>query len=231
LSRDNCLPVRKDGTLQAVKWQRAADLSGVVDQPIRLRFHLTRGRLYSFWVSPDPSGASHGYVAAGGPGFSEPIDTVGTACSHWPSNKRTPVAVLADQRLRLGKIGVATQQNPPEAALAAEPHRLVEVGRGSFLGGMVATAVDHEQHLGGVGQRGDQGMVTVVPAPTPPERAINPVPSDQAIGLATSTDLAWSAGTGAVSHNVYFGPMYPPASRGNRAGTTLDPGSLSPNTT
>lgn len=77
LSRDNCLPVHKNGTLQAVKWRGVADLSGVADQPVRLRFHLTRGRLYSFWVSPDLSGASRGYVAAGGPGFSAPVDTMG----------------------------------------------------------------------------------------------------------------------------------------------------------
>ena len=41
------------------------------------RFTLRRGRLYAFWVSPERSGASHGYVAAGGPGFTGPTDTVG----------------------------------------------------------------------------------------------------------------------------------------------------------
>ena len=81
LSRDNCVPVRKDGTLQAVKWQGASDLSEVADQPVRFRFYLNNGRLYAFWVSPEPSGASHGYVAAGGPGFSEPMDTVGAGRS------------------------------------------------------------------------------------------------------------------------------------------------------
>jgi hypothetical protein len=30
-----------------------------------------------FWISPDDSGASHGYVAAGGPGFTSNVDTVG----------------------------------------------------------------------------------------------------------------------------------------------------------
>ena len=77
----------------------------------------------------------------------------------------------------------------------------------------------------------DEMTVAVDPAPTPPGRAINPVPPDQATGLATSTHLAWSAGAGAASHNVYFGPTYPPAYRGNQAGTTFDPGTLSPNTT
>jgi len=37
-----------------------------------------QGQLYSFWVSPDKSGANYGYVAAGGPGFDGPRDTVGS---------------------------------------------------------------------------------------------------------------------------------------------------------
>jgi hypothetical protein len=44
-----------------------------------MRFHLTNGQLYSFQVSPDLSGASHGYVAAGGPGLTGPVDTTGNA--------------------------------------------------------------------------------------------------------------------------------------------------------
>jgi hypothetical protein len=30
---------------------------------------MTRGRLYSFWISHWPTGESGGYVAGGGPGF------------------------------------------------------------------------------------------------------------------------------------------------------------------
>jgi len=45
---------------------------------VRFRFHLRNGALYAFWVSPDKSGASRGYVAAGGPGFTGPTDTVGS---------------------------------------------------------------------------------------------------------------------------------------------------------
>jgi hypothetical protein len=55
------------------------DLSSLVGRSVRFRFHLRSGRLYSFWVTPDSSGASHGYVAAGGPGFTGPLDTVGAA--------------------------------------------------------------------------------------------------------------------------------------------------------
>jgi len=78
-SRDNCASVRADKTLNKVTWEGAADLSTVAGKPVRFRFHIRNGRLYAFWVSPDESGASHGYVAAGGPGFTGPTDTVGAA--------------------------------------------------------------------------------------------------------------------------------------------------------
>ena len=76
-TRGKCTPASTDKTLQAVKWGRKADLSGLAGQPVKFRFHLKNARLYSFWVSPEPSGASHGYVAAGGPGFTGPTDTIG----------------------------------------------------------------------------------------------------------------------------------------------------------
>ena len=74
-----CEPVRADSTLQMVRWTSGADLSALAGRPVRFRFTMTSGRLYAFWVSPAESGASHGYVAAGGPGFTGPTDTVGAA--------------------------------------------------------------------------------------------------------------------------------------------------------
>jgi hypothetical protein len=76
LARADCVPVRADRVLQAVTW-KAGGLAQVAGRPVRLRFHVRGGRLYAFWVSPAKSGASHGYVAAGGPGLPGPIDTVG----------------------------------------------------------------------------------------------------------------------------------------------------------
>jgi hypothetical protein len=73
----NCRPLRADQTLAAVTWAGAADLAPLAGQPVRLRFHLRAGALYAFWISSDSSGASHGYVAAGGPGFTGGTDTVG----------------------------------------------------------------------------------------------------------------------------------------------------------
>lgn len=74
----NCTPVRADKTLQAVSWKDAPDLGKVAGKMVKLRFHLKNGRLYAFWFSPEASGASHGYVSAGGPGFTGMTDTVGS---------------------------------------------------------------------------------------------------------------------------------------------------------
>jgi hypothetical protein len=74
---DRTIPVRGDATRARVTWIGAADLTAVAGQPVRFRFQLTRGRLYAFWVSPSRDGASHGYVAAGGPGFKDLTDTTG----------------------------------------------------------------------------------------------------------------------------------------------------------
>lgn len=74
----NCKPVCVDKTLTAVTWKGTDDLSTLAGNSVRFRFHLNNGKLYSFWVSPDKSGASFGYVAAGGPNFTGPMDTVGS---------------------------------------------------------------------------------------------------------------------------------------------------------
>ena len=77
-TRANCTPVSADKTLVPITWRGAADLAALSGKPVRFRFHLKGGRLYAFWVSPDGSGASYGYVAAGGPGFPGPIDDQGS---------------------------------------------------------------------------------------------------------------------------------------------------------
>ena len=76
-TKDNCQPLKADSTLAEITWKGTANLSALAGQPVRLRFHLNSGALYAFWVSPDENGASRGYVAAGGPAFTGPMDTVG----------------------------------------------------------------------------------------------------------------------------------------------------------
>jgi hypothetical protein len=77
LAADDCQPIHADGTCLPVTWKAKGDLGDLAGKTVRLRFHVRGGGLYAFWVSPDKSGASHGYVAAGGPGFTGPTDTVG----------------------------------------------------------------------------------------------------------------------------------------------------------
>jgi hypothetical protein len=74
----NCKPVtRADGTKLELTWNGANDLSAIAGRTVSIRFTLTNGALYSFWISPEANGASHGYVAAGGPGFTGASDTTG----------------------------------------------------------------------------------------------------------------------------------------------------------
>lgn len=75
----NCEPISVDSTIQRVEWRGVEDLERLSGRVVRFRFQLKNGRLYSFWVSPDQSGASYGYVAAGGPGFPGTIDDQGLA--------------------------------------------------------------------------------------------------------------------------------------------------------
>ena len=71
-------------------------------------------------------------------------------------------------------------------------------------------------------------FATIVAAPS---GATSPSPSDSATDIATDTDLSWTAGSGATSHDVYFGTSSPGTFQGNQAGTTFDPGTLVNNTT
>lgn len=59
--------VRADSTKLRIPWKNVASLSKLSGKPVRLRFHLTNGQLYSFWVTPDSNGASFGYLGGGGP--------------------------------------------------------------------------------------------------------------------------------------------------------------------
>lgn len=76
-SKENCIPASANKTLQEIRWKNIKDLSSLNNMKVRFKFYLKNGNLYSFWVSPDISGASYGYVGAGGPGLSGSIDNVG----------------------------------------------------------------------------------------------------------------------------------------------------------
>jgi hypothetical protein len=96
------------------------------------------------------------------------------------------------------------------------------------------------------------GSVTVLPGsggappgPTPttpeaPARISSPSPADNAVDVAIAANLAWSAGSRAASHDVYFGTDRTAVENATRAdaanfkgtqtATTFDPGDLTENT-
>ncbi len=57
-----------------------------------------------------------------------------------------------------------------------------------------------------------------------PAQASNPYPARQSTGIDRHATLSWTAGVGAISHDVYFGATSPPVFQGNQTGTTFDPG-------
>lgn len=48
---------------------QVGDVSKFAGRRVKFRFVLEKGELYAFWVSPDASGKSGGYLAGGGPGY------------------------------------------------------------------------------------------------------------------------------------------------------------------
>jgi hypothetical protein len=76
-SAATCVPLRGDSTRQRVTWKKSENIAHAKEKNVKLRFTLTNGSLYSFWITDDTNGASHGYVGAGGPGFSGTIDNAG----------------------------------------------------------------------------------------------------------------------------------------------------------
>jgi len=84
---ERCKPLSKDSTLAQITWKGSNDLSALANRAVRFKFSLKNGSLYAFWVSPDASGASLGYVAAGGPGYTESRDTVGAKALEPEANK------------------------------------------------------------------------------------------------------------------------------------------------
>jgi hypothetical protein len=76
-TKENSIVIRADSTLHEVAWNNTKDLESVRGKAVRLRFHLTNGHLYSFWVSDDSRGASKGYLGGGGSSYGGIIDHAG----------------------------------------------------------------------------------------------------------------------------------------------------------
>lgn len=118
-TKANSVTISTDRTMQAVTWNGVSDLSSLIGRQVKFRFTLTNGSLYSFWVTPDTSGASRGYVAAGGPGFSGPTDTVGSAAG-FPGAQAGTVAkpqITPDAGSFNGGVTVTMSSSTPGASI------------------------------------------------------------------------------------------------------------------
>jgi M6 family metalloprotease-like protein len=80
-----------------------------------------------------------------------------------------------------------------------------------------------------VGASGASMLITI--EAVPPGKATSPSPADLAAGVGVTADISWTAGSGATSHDVYFGTTNPPPFQVNQAGTTFDTGTMSTSTT
>ena len=45
-----CQPIRADAVDIPVQWQEKTTLEGLAGKPVRLKFHLKRTKLFSFWI-------------------------------------------------------------------------------------------------------------------------------------------------------------------------------------
>lgn len=73
-TKQRCRALCGNSVCSEIRWDGTESLGAMRDKPIKLRFQFDRGDLYSFWITDSPQGASHGHLAAGGPGLSGPTD-------------------------------------------------------------------------------------------------------------------------------------------------------------
>lgn len=70
-SKNDCVIIKGDCVKQKVEWKSNKTLSGLENRKIKIKFYVTNGELFSFWISPESTGESQGYTAGGGPGLHE----------------------------------------------------------------------------------------------------------------------------------------------------------------
>ena len=185
-----------------------------------------------YWAVDELDG-SGSLLAAGLTWSFTTASTPGQASNPSPGDTVTDVAIDADLSWTEG-----SNTTSHDVYFGTNP----TPGEAEFQGNQAATTFDpvsmeyattyywriDEVGLGGV-TTGAVWSFTTVPPP-PPGQATNPSPADEAVDVAVDAALSWTAGTGAVSHDVHFGteptppPGIPPIV--NQTETTYYPGPL-----
>jgi len=133
-----------------------------------------------------------------------------------------------------GGEGLIMKSPPPD------PNCLLDIAGGTLIiNGDKESLVNDYMTNGWIIAYGGAGTVsvdyvsgkTIVRAYIESIKAQIPVPLNNATDGTPYTDLRWIAGSGAISHKVYFGATSPGTFRGNQTETTFDPGQLALNTT
>lgn len=71
-TKKDCIVMDKsNSTKQMITWKNNKNLSSLPVKNIRIKFYLTKGDLFSFWISPWETGESRGFTSGGGPGLNE----------------------------------------------------------------------------------------------------------------------------------------------------------------
>ena len=68
-SKDDCTAISGDRVNTMVTWKNNVTLKSLEGKVIKVKFYMTDGDLYSFWISDAQTGKSRGYTGGGGPGF------------------------------------------------------------------------------------------------------------------------------------------------------------------
>ncbi len=167
-----------------------------------------------------------------------------------PANGATNIAVSTSLNWFPGKdatlsgVYLGTSSAAVNAATEASPEFLGSVGGTTFQPSNLLGATVYFWRIDSIKAGGatTKGAVWSFTTTAPPGPVSNPSPADNATGVEVDSQVTWTAGSGASSHNVYFGtdlfsvqnatPQNPlGVFRGNQFTTTFNPGALTPATT
>ena len=68
-SKEDCKEYKGNSVKQKIEWKEYSNLNSLNGKIIKVRFYVTEGEIFSFWISPSDTGESFGYTGGGGPGL------------------------------------------------------------------------------------------------------------------------------------------------------------------